>query len=131
MDNRSHSLFIKRTSDMFNNQKRRAKEYSLELPFDMPAPRNLIRPSIGAPRPYCGPTPSRRNFSKDHEKPISRHPDFTLSNLIVCCHDCNQRKGMLTGAEFHALLALMAEWPPRVRTDILARLKAGGRFRRG
>jgi 5-methylcytosine-specific restriction endonuclease McrA len=131
MDNRAHSLFIKRTGDMFQNHKRRAREYSQELPFDIPTMRNFVKPRIGEPCPYCGTTLTVRNFSLDHLTPVSREPDFTIDNQVVCCHDCNQRKGMLNGQEFHALLTLISEWPVVVKRDILARLKAGGRFRHG
>ena len=40
-------------------------------------------------------------------------------------------KGMMTGGEFCELFEMIRCWEPRVRTNLLARLRAGGRLIRG
>jgi hypothetical protein len=43
---------------------------------------------------------------------------------------CNQVEGILTEEEMTQLMNVIRGWAARVRQDLLARLRAGGRFRR-
>lgn len=47
---------------------------------------------------YCGATDCP--FEIDHVLPRSRGGSDRVSNLVLSCHDCNQRKGSQTAAEF-------------------------------
>jgi 5-methylcytosine-specific restriction endonuclease McrA len=81
-----------------------------------------------APRcAYCGALLDAATFTFDHARPLARVADYSLANLVVCCRLCNEQKGLLTGAEFRQLLALLRTWHPRAGADLLARLRAGGR----
>jgi HNH endonuclease len=71
--------------------------------------------------PYCGWALNEANFSVDHHNPISRDGDFTIGNILVCHLRCNKIKGNLTSHEFLHL----AQFPPEVGKDVLARLYAG------
>lgn len=48
---------------------------------------------------YCGEVRPRR-LEVDHVIPESRGGPFTADNLVAACHDCNQKKGSMTAAEF-------------------------------
>jgi hypothetical protein len=63
----------------------------------------------------------------DHRTPTSRVVDYRLGNVACCCTVCNEAKGLLTADEFSQLLALLRTWHPRAGSDVLARLRAGGR----
>jgi 5-methylcytosine-specific restriction endonuclease McrA len=122
--------FMRRSCDIFNNQKRRARQSGKTLPYTLEELRAYVLPHLGAPCCFCGQTLTAANFSLDHGVPLSRHGEWTLSHLVVCCLRCNQVKGIMTGYEFRLLLDLIATWESAVKLDLLARLRAGGRFRR-
>jgi 5-methylcytosine-specific restriction endonuclease McrA len=63
-------------------------------------------------------------------RPTSRGGSLGRDNLRVCCMRCNEIKGRLDDEEFCSLVALIAAWPTEARTDVLMRLRAGGRPRR-
>jgi len=48
---------------------------------------------------YCGEIMPKR-LEVDHIVPRSKGGPTTPDNLVVSCHDCNQRKGNMTAAEF-------------------------------
>jgi hypothetical protein len=70
------------------------------------------------------------NFSIDHHNPISRGGDFSIGNILVCDLRCNNIKGNLNSHEFLRIAGVLAQFPPDVGKDVLARLYAGGRFMR-
>jgi HNH endonuclease len=78
--------------------------------------------------PYCGWALTEANFSVDHHNPISRDWDFSIGNILVCHLRCNKIKGNLASHEFLRLMAFLAQFPPEVGKDVLARLYAGGHF---
>jgi hypothetical protein len=80
---------------------------------------------------YCGCVLTPETFSLDHKMPTCRRADYSLGALAVCCLPCQQRKGLLSSDEFRQVLALIATWPPRAGSDLLARLRAGGGARYG
>src|SRR5262249_40215415 len=81
--------------------------------------------------PYCGRallTPEAAAFDHDMPTALDTSPAaYSLRNVVVCCRPCNESKGILTGAQFRALLQLLEGFGPRVLVDVLARLRAGGR----
>jgi 5-methylcytosine-specific restriction endonuclease McrA len=79
---------------------------------------------------YCGWALTETNFSVDHHHPISRDGAFSIANILVCHLRCNKIKGNLTSHEFLHFAAFLAQFPPEVAKDVLARLYAGGRFMR-
>src|SRR5262245_33801824 len=77
---------------------------------------------------YCGNVLDTKTFQLDHDNPVSRSGDYRFVNLVVCCPRCNQIKGKLKGEEFIALLELIRTWPPAAGSDVLSRLRAGGKI---
>jgi len=59
---------------------------------------------------YCGATDTQLEI--EHITPKSRGGSNRVSNLTVACHECNQRKGSQTAAEFgHANIQQQAKQP--------------------
>jgi len=50
---------------------------------------------------YCGTT---KNLTVDHIIPISRKGETSWVNCVICCHDCNSKKGQRTPDEVGLLL---------------------------
>ena len=42
---------------------------------------------------YCGKLLDRRRATRDHVIPVSKGGRSTWNNLVLCCRDCNERKG--------------------------------------
>ena len=118
----------RRTNNMFNSQKRRAKQHNSSLNYKIADLHAIVRPRIGQACPYCREGLTARNFSADHRQPVSRNGKHEIDNLVICCERCNQTKGMMNDLEFIDLLNCLDHFPPTVRRDVLARLRAGGRF---
>jgi 5-methylcytosine-specific restriction endonuclease McrA len=76
---------------------------------------------------YCGVPLDAGTFAFDHRVPTSRGGRHAVWNLAVCCQVCNERKGCLTEGEYRQLLALLRTWHPKAGSDVLARLRSGGR----
>lgn len=116
---------------MRNNHSRRAANHGRTLAWSLAELREHVERGIRHGCPYCGCQLNGAMFHGDHAMPISRGGSFDLDNLAICCKDCNDLKGPLTGAEFLGLLALVSEWPDEARRNLLTRLRAaGGRYRR-
>ena len=61
---------------------------------------------------YCG--KEHTPFEVEHIVPKSRGGSNRVSNLCIACHDCNQKKGSLTAAEFgHPKVQAQAKQPLR------------------
>lgn len=56
--------------------------------------------------PYCLRILPLAEATKDHKKPFGRFHDNTPENIIMCCREDNERKGMLT-AEEYALFTIL------------------------
>jgi hypothetical protein len=50
--------------------------------------------------PYCGLTMSAGNFHADHIYPVSKGGQSRVSNMVLCCSECNLKKKALTVREF-------------------------------
>jgi hypothetical protein len=87
-----------------------------------------VEQALDGPCPYCRQRLTPANFSLDHAQPVSCGGAWGRWNLEVCCLRYNQTKGILSAEHFRGLLALLASWEPRVRQDVLARLRAGGKL---
>lgn len=122
------SIFLRRTSNIFHCQRRRAREAGDWIDYTLEILRHLIRHHLnkGTCR-YCGNVLTVKNFSVDHLRPVARGGSFNLANLVPCCIDCNQIKGPLDQVEFRELLQLTSQWSPRIQAHLFARLKAGAR----
>ena len=46
-----------------------------------------------------------RRYQVEHTQPVSRGGTDAPDNLRLACEECNRHKGMLTEAEFFAVLA--------------------------
>jgi len=122
------STFLRRTSNIYHSQKRRAKAAGIQIDYTLDGLRDIIQAAMGEPCPYCGEVLKPSNISVDHRTPTSRTGPHTIANTVVCCEACNQRKGPLTEEEYTEMLALILEWPQPARQSVLTRLRAGGKF---
>ena len=77
---------------------------------------------------YCGLKVYPHTFSLDHMEPLSRGGENRQRNLALACDPCNRAKGSLNKEEFYALLRALEEMGSFAKTNVLARLKAAGRF---
>jgi 5-methylcytosine-specific restriction endonuclease McrA len=81
---------------------------------------------------YCGKTATR--WEVDHIQPRSRKGSDRITNLVLACHECNQKKDNLTAAEFgHPEVQVFAAKPLRdaaavnaTRWALYERLQATG-----
>lgn len=73
---------------------------------------------------YCNAPIDIHSLTLDHAQPRSAGGRFSLENLVICCRDCNERKGELTAEGFRALLAFAETMHPYDRLVLLRRLKA-------
>jgi hypothetical protein len=83
MDRRN--LFLRRTCDTFNNQKRRARQHGVVLPYTLDDLRSLVSPCLGRVCCFCAEVLTERNFSLDHATPLCRGGGWATPNLVVCC----------------------------------------------
>jgi hypothetical protein len=121
------SRLNRRTSNAFHHCKRRANKAGEFLDFTVDTLRDKIAEALEKPCPYCAQPVTLRNFSPDHKQPLSRNGYHCPENVAICCRVCNFANGMLTDAEYRALLMLTKEWPPAIRSDFFARLRGGVR----
>lgn len=77
---------------------------------------------------YCGKKVSPLTFSLDHMDPLSRGGENRQRNLALCCDPCNRAKGSLDREEFVLLLGALGSIGDYAKTNVLARLKAAGRY---
>jgi len=61
-----------------------------------------MRHLFGAARrcPYCSDRFTKSRKSLDHVEPISKGGAHSIRNVVICCLDCNLRKGAQTFAEW-------------------------------
>lgn len=79
---------------------------------------------------YCGIKHTEKNFSADHDIPVSLGGNTSDDNLVYCCTKCNSAKGSMTGAEFTSLLKLISSWEDKGKY-ILSKLRAATTIFRG
>lgn len=120
------SIFLRRSCQMFHNQKRRAAEDGAVLNFTLADLRGLIAHALRLKFcAYCGAKLTASNFSGDHKHPVCRGGGYAFDNLEVICLRCNLAKGPLDRFEFRQIMQAMAQWHPSLRDNTLARLRAG------
>lgn len=56
--------------------------------------------------PYCLDEFPLKKATKDHKNPYSRFKDNSEENIVLCCKEDNNRKGMLTAEEYMLYLLL-------------------------
>ena len=122
-------IFEKRCRTLLKSHKERAKRDGQQLDYGLEEIRSLVRENKQCH--YCG-VPLDYTFHIDHARPSSRDPNaHRLANLVCCCARCDECKGILTGVEFLNLLDLLDSFHPAASSDVLARLRAGGKGRYG
>jgi hypothetical protein len=120
--------FASRTRNIYRHQTERAGS---PLPYTLAEMRAVVAHALSVGTcPYCAGPLTVANFSIDHHNPISRDGDFSIGNIVVCDLRCNKIKGNLNDHEFLQFIGFLAKFPPEVGKDVLARLYAGGCFRR-
>jgi 5-methylcytosine-specific restriction endonuclease McrA len=126
--NNESKIIARRSCNIYSNQKRRARQQGIALDYSPKQFRALAEQQVGRACPYCCEGLTAKNFSADHRQPVSRSGKHEIDNLVICCERCNQTKGMMNDLEFIDLLNCLDHFPPNVRRDVLARLRAGGRW---
>lgn len=74
--------------------------------------------------PYCNAPLDVLSATLDHDIPL-RPGGNELTNLLLCCADCNGLKHKLTAAEYLEFRRKMRELPAHVEANILQRLRNG------
>lgn len=77
---------------------------------------------------YCNGLLTLEACCSDHKTPIARGGALELTNLILCCDECNRIKGKLTALEYAAFRKGMETFSESARKDIYSRLKTGAGF---
>jgi len=120
---------MKRSSNIFGGQRRRAEKAGATLDFNLAELRAAVFLRIGTNYEHGQQPITVANFSVDHREPTSRGGgSFSIRNTDIVCLGCNQIKGALTRAEFDALMDCISEWNEQAKRSLLARLRAGGRL---
>lgn len=127
----SAAVFKKRSADMYGNHKKRAARDGIYLDYELDGLRELIHRSAEEPCPFCSCEITAHNFSADHKVPISRRGGHSITNLVICCLDCNLAKGPIEYYEWREVMKVVSTWPMPIRKHFIARLKAGARRAKG
>jgi hypothetical protein len=128
MTKRKRPSFAARTRNIYRHQAVRA---GTPLQYTLADLRAVVAQALATGScPYCAGPLTMANFSVDHPNPISRDGEFSIGNTLVCDLRCNKIKGNLNSREYLCLSAFLAQFPPEVGKDVLARLYAGARFMR-
>jgi 5-methylcytosine-specific restriction endonuclease McrA len=92
---------------------------------------------ILCPFPFCNAPIDILSLTLDHVVPRALGGGFTLSNMQICCVDCNARKGEISDRGFRLLMTMAQKaLDPYDYQTLLSRLKAASagsrqRFFRG
>lgn len=137
------SIFMRRTYSMHKDMGRRfaekrdkndrIRQHGRELPFTVEQLRAWVQaqmPKTHGQCAYCSKWIDFADFSLDHDIPVSRGGSLELSNLAICCDECNRIKGSLSGNEYRALRRGLETFSDYARKDIYKRLKMGSGFAR-
>lgn len=122
--------FQKRSGQMYQGMKRRAKKVYVSLPFTLAEFREWLRDKFdvnGVARcEYSNELIAVENFSVDHRHPVSRSGSFDLLNLAICTEKHNLRKGNMTGREYEFFMThVIGFYPPEVQAAIWRKLEVG------
>ena len=122
-------LVTKRCRAVYQHHKQRAAREGQALDYTAADLVEIARPNtpgVVQRCSYCRSLLAAADVSFDHRTPTSRQGGaHALRNLALCCSVCNEAKGKLTETEFRSLLAMMNDWHPVARQDVLKRLRAG------
>ena len=134
-EKKRHKVFMARSGQLYGAMKQRLSKHihgkdskgREDLPFTLEQLRHEIRNAIawgeciylGSMEPL-----TEKNFSIDHEVPVSRGGDFCLSNLVVCSQRGNYAKGNMASVEFRKLLLCLDGMAPEAKVDVIGRLRA-------
>lgn len=53
---------------------------------------------------YCNIPLLKENIVLDHKHPLCRNGNHDITNIAICCNDCNQLKGIRTSEEFELFI---------------------------
>lgn len=120
-------LFLKRTGNIFSNQRKRAAKDYQRLGYTLAELRQKAR--VASNCPFCQCCLTTECFSLDHRKPVARGGSWNLDNLAVCCRRCNEVKHVLDNDEMAALIAVVLRMSPQAQSSIFTRLRAGPVYR--
>lgn len=88
-------------------RKHRINDHTIGLTMFREATRSRVGHDAKYICHYCGTMTRRksaqsdlRGFTVDHLVPLSRGGDWSLSNLVCACRECNNRKADMTEAEY-------------------------------
>ena len=122
-----HRLLMARSGAIVRHQNEQAAKSGTVDRLDLEEVRKLMRMAIGLPCPYCREKITPKIMSLDHIVPLARQGEHVIANCQVICEVCNSRKGPLSDGEYRGLLALIEDWTPASRQDVLRRLRAGAK----
>ena len=126
-----HQRWLQRTANIYRSQRERfglPPEWSLD--FFRGCVVNLFQWQASECQ-YCRQRITRLSFTLDHDVPLSRGGSPELANLVLCCAECNTRKGQLTGQQFRQVLSCTENWPTADAVAFWGRLKQGNQWRKG
>jgi 5-methylcytosine-specific restriction endonuclease McrA len=123
LNSREQRIFVRRTLSTYQTMKGKAAPQ--DLPFSIHEWRLWVLACLGQPCRYCQEKLRPKIFSADHANPVARGGSLALDNIHLICQGCNKAKGILSDAEFSQLVDLLKTWEPRIRGDVIGRLKVG------
>jgi 5-methylcytosine-specific restriction endonuclease McrA len=123
-------ILMSRSANIYRHQRELAAQSGRELDYSLQQLRDDIRLKLGKRCPYTGELITVRNFSVDHDVPVSRGGTFWFANLRIVSRRGNEVKGKLTRDEFMRLLETLDAMDPAAKQDVLRRLRAGGKMLR-
>jgi 5-methylcytosine-specific restriction protein A len=115
----------KRLRAIYSSQKSRAKKHGDVIQYSADELVEAILPLV-THCPYCESRLTPKGFQLDHCVPLARGGTWTLNNLQPVCTSCNRRKHALLDYEYRNLLEFLECGSDYMRTNVLARLAAGG-----
>jgi hypothetical protein len=125
-----HRISQIRSSNIYRHQRELAQQSGQGLEYTLSELRWIITVALGTNCPYSGEIITVRNFSLDHNLPLSREGSFHLSNLRVVSQRGNETKGKLTHEEFMRLLGALDTMETVAKQDVLRRMRAGSKMLR-
>jgi len=120
-------ILMSRSANIYRHQRELAARSGCELDYSLQGLRDGIMLKLGERCPYAGELITVRNFSADHDVPVSRGGSFWFENLRIVSERGNEVKGKLTHDECMRLLETLAVMDPAAKQDVLRRLRAGGK----
>ncbi len=71
---------------------------------------------------FCGEHMAPEKLSIDHNIPLMAGGLTALPNFVICCAQCNTRKGAMSALGFKNLRTLVGTWDPRIQANFWRRL---------